>query len=169
MNMSGTSKRGGVLLLAHPKVPDAPKGTCRWCGSELIGAKAHVRRYCYPDREGRDCSKEYRNSITWNPRQALRIMASRAGEKVLRCVDCGFVVEELNRGPIPRVTLMAWEADHEIPLWEGGPHTIENLRVRCRTDHKAKSARESARRAILARNETTKETTPRESISQIRS
>lgn len=76
------------------------------------------------------------------------MMASKEGEKVLRCVDCGFVVEELHRGRIPRRVLIAWEADHEVPLWEGGNHVVENLRVRCVPDHRAKTTREAARRSL---------------------
>lgn len=146
-----TSPRGGVLILAHPKAPDAPKGTCRWCGAKLVGARAHIRRYCYPDREGRDCTKEYRNSMTWKPRAALRILAFKRGEKVLRCVDCGFEVEKLHRGRIARVILREWEADHEIPLWNKGTHTVENLRVRCVPCHRAKSAREATERAMIGK------------------
>lgn len=151
--MSGTSKRGGVLILEHPKAPDAPKGTCRWCGAELVGARAHIRRFCYKDREGRDCVKAYRNSMTWNTRAALRIMAFKRGDRELRCIDCGFVVETLHRGPYPRVVHMEWEADHEIPLWLGGLHEVANLRVRCVGCHKGKTSREAAVRATMARHE----------------
>jgi 5-methylcytosine-specific restriction endonuclease McrA len=133
--------------LALPQAPSAPKGTCRWCGEKLKGKRAKIRRYCYKDREGRDCVKAYRDSMTWNPRTALRILARRAGKTELRCVDCGFVVELLHRGRIARVIVVPWEADHEIPLWEGGEHNVANLRVRCVPDHRAKTARESARRA----------------------
>lgn len=143
------SKRGSVLFLALPVAPDAPKGTCRWCGAQLTGKRASVRRYCYPDREGRDCVQEYRDSMTWNPRQALLTMALKEGEE-LRCADCGFVVG-VRLNDDGRYEERAWEADHEIPLWEGGEHTIENLRARCVPDHAAKTARESARRAKLRR------------------
>lgn len=151
MSTSGTSrKRKGVLFIELPQAPDAPPGTCRWCGATLVGKRAVSRRYCYPDREGRNCVKEFRDSMTWNPRQALRIKAFKQGERVLRCIDCGFVVEELHRGSRARVIVMPWEADHEIPLWDGGEHVVDNLRVRCVPDHRTKTNRENAiRRAKM--------------------
>jgi 5-methylcytosine-specific restriction endonuclease McrA len=142
---SSIAKRGGVLFLAHPAVPDAPKGTCRWCGHKLKGSRASIRRYCYPDREGRDCAQAFRDSMTWNPRQALLVIAQREG-KELRCADCGFFVG-VRLNDEGRYEERAWEADHEIPLWDGGEHTVENLRARCCPCHAAKTARESARRA----------------------
>lgn len=146
------SKRSGVLYLAHPVAPDAPKGTCRWCGSELVGARKDIRRYCYPDREGRDCAKEFRNSMTWDARSALRMLAFKQGETELRCVDCGVVVEKIHRGRIARVIYVEWEADHEIPLWEDGDHAVENLRVRCVPHHRDKTSQEATRRARLSRD-----------------
>lgn len=52
------------------------------------------------------------------------------------CVDC----EKAGR-----VTL-AQELDHEVPLWEGGPDTEDNLAPRCIPCHAAKTRREARRR-----------------------
>lgn len=111
------TKRGGVLFLALPVAPHAPKGTCRWCGHKLNGKRASIRRYCYPDREGRDYVQAFATSMTWNPRQALLAMAQKEG-KELRCADCGFFVG-VRLNDDGRYEERAWEADHEIPLWGG--------------------------------------------------
>jgi len=139
------SKRSGVLYLAHPKKPNAPKGTCRWCGRKLKGKRASIRRYCYSKYKGRDCVGEYKRSMTWNPRHALMAQAVSKHEE-LRCADCGFEVgAKINAEG--RYEGLAWEADHEIPLWDGGEHTMENLRARCVSCHAAKTAREAGQRA----------------------
>ena len=39
------------------------------------------------------------------------------------------------------------EVDHRVPLWEGGAHAIDNLQVICQPCHRAKTKRESQRRA----------------------
>ena len=146
--MSVMNKRGGVIYLALPKRPNAPKGTCRWCGQKLIGARVSVRRYCYTKYEGRDCVNQYKQSMVWNTRLALRRQAQLAGIIELRCVDCGFVVERLYpKASWPKERIKPWEADHDVPLWAGGAHTLANLRCRCTTCHAAKTTREAAQRS----------------------
>lgn len=39
------------------------------------------------------------------------------------------------------------DVDHVVPLWEGGTDTDDNKELLCDEHHKAKSAREAARRA----------------------
>lgn len=39
-----------------------------------------------------------------------------------------------------------WDADHEIPLSEGGADTLENVVTRCKPHHRAKTLREVVRR-----------------------
>jgi len=143
------SLRGSIIYLEQPKAPNAHPGKCRWCGTKLIGARKDIRRYCKPDREGRDCAKELKKSITWNTRYALRWLAAKEGKKELVCVDCGKIVEELHRGSIAKKTFIEWDADHDIPLWKGGSHTLDNLRVRCRRDHKIKTAKEANERSKI--------------------
>ena len=50
------------------------------------------------------------------------------------CVDCGEVHE-------------LWDADHALPLEDGGEHSLSNLVTRCRVDHRSKTAQENRRRA----------------------
>jgi 5-methylcytosine-specific restriction endonuclease McrA len=107
----------------------------------------------------RNCRHESAEGRVWNARDALRIVARRAGRTALACVDCGEVVEELRdgrwhalqtavvEGQTVRTRVPHWEADHEVALEDGGEHTIENLRCRCVPCHRAKTAREAGARA----------------------
>ncbi len=47
--------------------------------------------------------------------------------------------------------VLHWEADHDVPLWNGGAHDVANLRVRCGPCHKGKTRREATERAALRR------------------
>ena len=42
-----------------------------------------------------------------------------------------------------------WEADHVVPLVEGGPHTLANMRTLCVPCHKRATAELAARRAAV--------------------
>ncbi|MET0601847.1 MAG: HNH endonuclease signature motif containing protein [Baekduia sp.] len=148
--------RRKLFTLEMPSVPNAPMGTCRWCGETLTGENASRRNYCYKDREGRDCRGEVNRSMTWSARDAVRHRDFLAIGR-LACVDCGEVCEEPDperyaKGPLfihsEHVVLKRWEADHELALEDGGAHELDNLRCRCVPCHRAKTAREnSARRA----------------------
>lgn len=53
-----------------------------------------------------------------------------------RCVDCGYQGAK-GAGDV--------EADHEVPVAEGGSETVANGRTRCIPCHKAKTQREAVR------------------------
>lgn len=118
--------RRTVLMLAEPKAPNAPLGTCRWCGEALL-PKSGTRRYCYPEREGRDCRQQEYRSRAFDARQVIRFRGDPC------CVDCGSEGE--------------WEADHDLALEDGGEHSLENIVRRCVPCHRRKTARENAARA----------------------
>lgn len=138
--------RGSLLILQQPKAPGAPRATCRWCGDPIVrpdGQPDRRRNYHHgPARGEPDCAHESDRSRTWDPRIALERMAEIAGEP-LRCADCGV---ELDGDPAVW-SHVSWDADHEIPLEDGGEHSLENLRARCCPCHKAKTAREATARA----------------------
>lgn len=110
----------------------------------------------------------WNHSRTYQPRTAVRFRAGKLGD-VLACVDCGLVVEERRNGHwvelwrehatydekswrwVVDPAHPGWEADHEVPLEDGGEHSLENLRCRCVPCHRAKTARESAARAEIRR------------------
>lgn len=167
------TRRSGVFVLEEPRAPRAPRGWCRWCGEKLLRGDGRLdkrRNYCYPDREGRDCVSAWNRSRTFQPRTAVRHRAGKVGN-VLACVDCGLVVEERRDGQwvelwrehatydnerwrwIIDPAHPEWEADHDVPLEDGGEHTLENLRCRCVPCHRAKTAREAVARAARRRPE----------------
>jgi 5-methylcytosine-specific restriction endonuclease McrA len=144
------NRRNAKFVIELPKAPGAPLGTCRWCGEKLTGENAARRNYCYPTREGRECHWEWERSTTWGPRIALIRIARRDGVP-LRCVDCGHEVSTRKIGRTVDEAVghgeLEWDADHEVPLEDGGEHMLENLRCRCKDCHKAKTAREATARA----------------------
>jgi 5-methylcytosine-specific restriction endonuclease McrA len=172
--------RRGALFFDKPAAPDARPPYCRWCGDEIVLAdpadyRRRQRNYHRGDEheEGdRDCLHLWRASVTWDARVAVRRLAERAGRDALACVDCGVVVEERDEqngwvctrwrdfderdpetGYLGEHVAIGppWEADHEVPLEDGGEHSLDNLRCRCVPCHRDKTAREGAARAMRRR------------------
>jgi HNH endonuclease len=176
--VSATPRRG-PLHIGQPKAPDSPKGVCRWCGEDIVlldstDYRRVRRRYHYGDEheEGStDCLSRWKASTTWNAREAVRLRDLEAHGRVF-CAECGVVVYQPGR-PWPerlhalprserpdlnpelealyRATELPWEADHRVPLEDGGPHHIDNLQALCVLDHRAKTAREATERAVRRR------------------
>lgn len=153
--MSATPRRG-PLHIGEPKAPDCPQGICRWCGEQIVlvdpsDYRRARRRYHYGDEheEGwRDCLSRWKASTVWDARSVVRAR-EREAHGVVACVDCGLVCE--GPDPMDGTDDHSWEADHEIPLEDGGPHHADNLRCRCVLCHRAKTAREATERAARRR------------------
>lgn len=132
--------RGMKLVLKEPLAPGAPRGTCLWCGERIVllpGAPAgcgsrETHRGDEREEGDRDCRTEYWRSYAYDARTALEFRGDP------ECVDCG-----REDGP--------WDADHEVPLEDGGEHSLENLRRRCKDCHAAKTGREARERAARRR------------------
>lgn len=144
-------QRASMLVLELPSAPDAPAGTCRWCGKEIrredgeldrrrsYHAGPESWRYGRTPREGEpDCLVAWNRSRTWDARHAL----SRVGGEQLTCGECG--VECGGPGQ------PSWEADHKLALEDGGEHALENLWVLCVPCHREKTAQEARDRAAWA-------------------
>jgi hypothetical protein len=143
-----TRVRASCLILQEPAVPDAPMGTCKWCGEKLTGENGSRRNYCYPDREGRDCRREYDRSRTWDPRVAVRRTHGTT------CAGCGVQCEPVPENQVTwegEVVWVPWSADHRLPLEDGGSHTLDNLQCLCDPCHAEKTAREARERAARRR------------------
>lgn len=91
---------------------------CRECGSPVTG-----RRLTW-------CSSECVLAYQERCRPVRVLVFERDGGK---CALCG-------------VTSSDWEADHTVPLCEGGPHSLENMRTLCAECHKGVTAALNARR-----------------------
>lgn len=155
--------RGDRIILAEaPGGPGCWKpGHCAWCGEEIVfidAAKSYRQRQRTRHRGDeheagdRNCHREHEVSYVWDPRRAVRIREFRE-RGAIACVDCGTVCEKAPKreswrevGAAGQV-LERWDADHEIPLVDGGEHVLENLRSRCVPCHREKTAREAAERS----------------------
>lgn len=159
--------RRSLIILQEPVAPDAVPPICKWCGEEIeytswASGYRKTREYHRGDKYeigNRNCRREHKQSFCWSGRDALRWQAARQTEGRatyrLFCVDCGEVCEE---GRIQtsrktgfhvrrRVELKPWHADHQVPVIDGGPHTLENLRCRCTDCHGIKTKQEAIDRA----------------------
>jgi 5-methylcytosine-specific restriction protein A len=136
------------------RFPDAPRGTCRWCGDPILrepGAKQGDRDY--RRRWHPACVDAYNES---DPREARR--RARKRDRGV-CGECGLDTNRLRRsvrgrgraaklrglGFVPRRSL--WELDHIVPLIDGGGHDLSNLQTLCVPCHRVKSAQETRERA----------------------
>lgn len=157
--------RQSLIVLQEPVAPDAVSPICKWCGEEIkykdIATPRHrLRAYHRGDKYeigSQNCRREHKHSFCWSGRDALRWQArdKTTGQYVLFCVDCGELVEKGQDRMARRMgghrakvhtPLKSWEADHQIPVIDGGPHTLENLRCRCTPCHKIKTTAEGRTR-----------------------
>jgi hypothetical protein len=176
-------RSSAIWLYERPGSQPWRPGHCKWCDERIVlvnpldyrRARREVHYGDEHEEGSRECRKAMLGSRTWDARHAVQWAAQERG--ALACVDCGLVVEEFRDGywhglqeeivsaPDPRVpdgalrTFVAtgvppWEADHEIPIEDGGEHTLANLRCRCVPCHRAKTAREAAARALRRRRRT---------------
>ena len=132
---------------------DAPRGTCRWCGEQILyerGPKLgaiDLRRRWHPA-----CVDAYNRS---DPREARRLVRRRDRGV---CADCGLDTNALRRrhrgrGSTRKLRELGfkarkslWELDHIVPLIDGGGHELTNLQTLCTPCHKRKTAVEARTR-----------------------
>lgn len=151
-----------LRALIDQRYPDAPWGTCRWCGRPILkkDGTQNLRRRWHPD-----CHEEM---LSFDPR-VLRDKVSDRDHGV--CAACGFdchlaerqMRQEYSRaraglrdGPDIGRTLRAvgfdltrslWDMDHVVPLADGGGHALEWVWTLCQVCHKKKTALEATLRA----------------------
>jgi len=149
-------KRSVSMYDAYPYRPRGPNGEryCRYCGQQVPKGR---RTWCSDE-----CVDEA--SIRCNPSHA----AYRVGQRDKGvCAICGvdtkilkkrairergeFLAEMMDRG-FPDVWREWWEADHIIPVSEGGGHCgLENYRTLCVPCHKSETAK--LRKRLAKRNQ----------------
>lgn len=115
-------------------------GWCRLCGEPVLTKDGVPNRRRTWHRgepwETRNCKDEY-----W-----LAISSSYAKHRVWerdrgKCSSCDIQCEDWPQS-------YTWEADHVVPLIDGGSFGLDNLQTLCVDCHKAKTAKEAAERAV---------------------
>lgn len=133
-------RRNGTLQWCCSRFQGAPKGTCSWCGEPivLLDPEDHrrarrARHFGDEYEEGDvDCRVPYYRSRPADPRYLIQVRGDPC------CVDCGEEGWE-------------WDADHDVPLWDGGEHCPTNIVRRCVPCHKEKTSAEAKVRAARKR------------------
>lgn len=153
-------RRSGNLRWAQSRFEraDLPKGSCRWCGEPIVFVDDVPYRMKQRERhrgdeyevgDGRNCRREHNRTFAATPRDLIY----HRGDPC--CVDCGDTGQR--RQENEDGTLGAWyesgewEADHVIPVEDGGPHTPVNIARRCVRCHREKTNRENAARRAKRR------------------
>jgi 5-methylcytosine-specific restriction endonuclease McrA len=145
--------RSGPLEWRCSRFRAAGRGNCHWCGEPIVIAdpddyRRRARAYHRGDEHeagDRNCQSEQYGSYTTDPRRLIQLRGDPC------CVDCGdtgerFVANEGGEGGYWYQT-GEWEADHDVPLWAGGEHSVTNIVRRCVDCHKKKTQREARERA----------------------
>lgn len=148
-------------------------GQCRWCGGEVkrprrtwcsdacvaeykavqpegLRAAAHARDKGLCALCGRDCdalarSIQGRLDGAYTEDRQLQRRATR-WRRLLQRLGVPVMGFELRRS--------LWDADHRVPLAEGGPNTLENIRTACWPCHKGETAQLAGRLAQARRPQT---------------
>lgn len=150
-------KRSGNLRWAMSRFEraDLPKGSCRWCGQPIVFVEGTDYRVKRRERHrgdehevgDRNCRREHDRTFAANPRE----LVIHRGDPC--CVDCGEaeVWHDPGDGTEGWWLQGQWEADHVIPIEDGGPHTPVNIARRCVRCHREKTNRENAARRAKRR------------------
>lgn len=107
------------------------RGVCALCGTDAHTLREVTRR-------------QTRGLGIW---RADRVKETYFARGLVMPVAVAFAVQ---RG-FPFVRMTWWDADHIVPLVEGGHPGIENLRTLCNPCHKAETASLARRRAVARR------------------
>ncbi|CAG9466200.1 unnamed protein product [Pedinophyceae sp. YPF-701] len=111
------------------------RGRCRLCGTncrDLVSRLQGITRYSHPTDW-----KERRRQVV--KRVAPRFLTMRSKKRLENLLE-------------KAVEGNAWEADHIVPVYEGGGEcTVDNMRTLCIPCHERNTAEQAARRAELRR------------------
>lgn len=132
---------------------DLPKGSCRWCGEPIVfveGTDYRVKRrerHRSDEHEvgDRNCRREHDRTFAATPRD---LIYHRGDPCCVDCGDTGMRRQKNEDGSWGEwYESGEWEADHVIPVEDGGPHTPTNICRRCVRCHRAKTNAENRARA----------------------
>ena len=142
----------------------APPRAVRWCGNECV-MRYQIAR-C-DQGAGRRWLEWGPNAERWRdkPEEKLPLPCELCGRDMSAHAIEGRLKAALDADPTAHRGAMKyisrrddrWEADHRVPLAEGGEATPENLRVLCRTCHNSET--KALRGRIAARRRQQQEAT----------
>jgi len=155
-----------------PKPYAGQPGVCCWCGGALPkGRRSWCSQRCVDEyliqtpaglREavlkrdhgvcaqcGRDCEglKNRLDAIVWGFYRGV------LGEQALRGLLWKRMLDRLGLRTALGYLRSFWEADHIVPLCEGGTNVLDNLRTLCICCHKSETAALAKRRAARRRQQ----------------
>lgn len=141
---------GGASVNHRPRSGVAPPyrqlfggmpGWCQVCGG------------CITEASGKPSRRTWHNGRDGEPRCLRQHWFANGDVSVIRAMVLerdGGVCAACPPGSLPCDTPErpeAWQADHIVPLVDGGEHTMANLQTLCHTHHKEKTSREATSRA----------------------
>lgn len=151
----------------------APPGYCRVCGEPTPTRRHRWHDTCVASYNALASGAGFRNAV-WD-RDHGRCAACPADAPAQprwngsRCPECGHVFAGGSRScylchpwrlrvpgqpdppPPPPLEPVGWDADHIVPLVDGGPNTLTNAQTLCLPHHRAKTAIEARTRAARKR------------------
>ncbi|GAC1395970.1 MAG: hypothetical protein NVSMB59_14560 [Vulcanimicrobiaceae bacterium] len=163
----GRTHRGAAFAIAYADLAarvagrTGPSGRnlCHWCECE-VGPRRRI--WC-----GDACADAYWNAATW---RGLRTAVGKRDRGICRIclLDCRALrrayaaLSPRDRVPfalryeIPKRRLRStwWDADHIVPIAEGGRNELANLRTLCLRCHKAETRALARRRAATRQSAT---------------
>ena len=139
------------------------KGFCTWCGDELLVTEAGLE-WAKQNLKPRDevfklaIGDKWPRVRSWHPwcvkAYMLRNNAGQTRWYVYQRDNGACAVEGCGQGDDGSIGRYGcWEADHIVPLIDGGSFEVENLQTLCRKHHKEKTKREAGERAARRRGE----------------
>lgn len=111
------------------RVLERDRGVCARCAVDCLALAYVVREQFYPYQYP-TCGPEKRNRFGWTLQERLEVWAAFCR---------GWQIH-------PRGTRDLWEADHIVPVVDGGTHELANLRTLCVPCHRFETAQLARRR-----------------------
>ncbi len=134
-------KRRLETLTAREMIEERDHGVCALCGLDTERLLKHHRR-----------AWDLLCHLRWRTRMGA---LHREDYSSAQAVLDRWLARRIGRDPGKRGSRYSfWDADHAVPLIEGGEHTRENLRTLCIWCHRDETAKLAGRRADGRRKQT---------------
>lgn len=161
-------------------IEEAAKGPngrnlCRWCRTEVAGRRrTFCSDFCVHQWRLRSSVTYLRQCVWERDRGICALCGFDAARERLRVMRLRFAqrMQELKRlqgmGVAPKGRKSWWDADHIVPVVEGGDSNLENVRTLCRLCHREVTAvlraRLRIRRSATGRASPQKDQSPSEPL-----